>query len=287
MIHKKTGARLIEKLGVTHLFEADHDFDIVAVFGRLVMHSGVNNHALHSSQWAQPGRGQRSDLAITRKLTLEASKMTKKPLAGFENSALACHNRIAMNLTLAVFDQLGVPPGPTRISRNQEMLLAQSGPLSQDRLWHLHPVLREQRNQTDLRSWARQQGWPHHLGCGQLSPIRNSRCHFTGLTFQNPCCTLTHKRRRDGFVNDATTHRALLAAWLQAAPTLLTAFNGPLNNLQTWEQLLWASCGLLSLEKRAFWILCWKFAADGQGSLMTKAELEAPLRGAPHDWGHR
>jgi hypothetical protein len=45
--------------------------------------------------------------------------------------------------------------------------------------------------------------------------------------------------------------------------------------MQTWEQLLWTSGKLLSLDKCAFWILHWKFNADSQGSLMTKAELDA------------
>ena len=55
-----------------HLFEADCDFITGVVFGRGAMHLGVNNHALHSSPWAQPGR-QCSDVAIMRDLTLGVS----------------------------------------------------------------------------------------------------------------------------------------------------------------------------------------------------------------------
>ena len=122
MTHKKPGACLIEKLRVIHLFEAGCNFIISTVFGRRAMHSGVDNNTLHQSQWAQPGR-QCSEAVIVRELTLGVSKMTKTPLAGFANDALACYDRIAMNLVSAVFDRLGVPPGPVRL-QEETLLLA-------------------------------------------------------------------------------------------------------------------------------------------------------------------
>ena len=103
MTCKKPGVHLIEKLRVIHLFEADYNFIIGTVFGRRAMYSGVDNHTLHQSQWAKPGR-QCSDVVIMRELTLGMSKMTKTPLAGFENDASACYDRIVMNLVSAVFD---------------------------------------------------------------------------------------------------------------------------------------------------------------------------------------
>jgi hypothetical protein len=38
---------LINKLRVIHLFEADYNFIVGAVFGRCAMYSGVDNNTLH------------------------------------------------------------------------------------------------------------------------------------------------------------------------------------------------------------------------------------------------
>ena len=104
MIYKKPGVFLIEKLRVIHLFEADYNLMVIGlIFGRRALYSGVENNTLHSSQWAQPGC-QCSDVVIMRDLTLSVAKMTKTLLAGFENDALACYDRIVMNLVSAVFD---------------------------------------------------------------------------------------------------------------------------------------------------------------------------------------
>jgi hypothetical protein len=111
MIYKKPGVFLIDKLRVIHLFEADYNFIIGTVFGRRAMYSGIDNHTLHTSQWAQPGR-QCADVVVMRELTLAVSKMTKTPLGGFENDASACYDRIVMNLVAAIFDRMGVPNGP-------------------------------------------------------------------------------------------------------------------------------------------------------------------------------
>ena len=235
------------------------------------MCSGVDNNTLHQSQWAQPGR-QCSDVVFMRELTLGVSKMTKTPLAGFENDASAYYDRIAMNLASAVFDRLGVPPGPVRLQ--EETLLRVAHCLktgfgistlncTSDAIKRICGV--GQSSKAGPVTWA------------AVSSLLFEAQDIlgTGLTFQNPTCTLTHKRHSDGFVDDTTTCQALLA-WLRATPTLETMFNGLLNDTQTWEQLLWTSGGLLSLEKCALWILCWKFNADGRGALMTKAELDAP-----------
>jgi hypothetical protein len=129
MIYKKTGVFLIDKLGVIHLFEADYNFIIGTVFGRRAMYSGVDNHTIHSSQWAQPGQ-QCADVVVIRELTLAVSKMTKTPLGGSKTTprratiGSACYDRIViMNLVAAIFDRMGVPIGP--LVRLQEQTLLQ------------------------------------------------------------------------------------------------------------------------------------------------------------------
>jgi hypothetical protein len=97
MIYKQIGVYLVHRLRVIHLFEADCNFIIGTILGRRAMYSGVDNKTLHPRQWAQPGR-QYSDVVVLRELTLAIAKLTKTPLAGFENDASACYDRIGMNL---------------------------------------------------------------------------------------------------------------------------------------------------------------------------------------------
>jgi hypothetical protein len=114
MIYKKPGVFLIDKLRVVHLFEAEYNFIIGTMFGQRAMYSGVDNITLHSSQWAQSGR-QCADVVVVRELTLTVSKMTKTPVERVENNPSACYDRIIMNLVAAIFDRMGVPPGPLRV----------------------------------------------------------------------------------------------------------------------------------------------------------------------------
>jgi hypothetical protein len=114
MLYKKPGMYLMNKLRIIHLFEADYNFIIGTSFSQCALYSGVDNKTIHPSQWAQPGR-QCSDVVVMRKLTIAVAKMTKTPLAGFENDASACYDRIVMNMVAAVFDRLGVPPGPRHL----------------------------------------------------------------------------------------------------------------------------------------------------------------------------
>jgi hypothetical protein len=51
-------------------------------------------------------------VVVLRELTLAVAKLTKTPLAGFENDTSACYDRIVMNLVGAVFQRMGVGTGP-------------------------------------------------------------------------------------------------------------------------------------------------------------------------------
>jgi hypothetical protein len=73
MLYKKPGVYLMNKLRIIHLFEADYNFIIGTIFGRRALYSGVDNHTLHSSQWAQPGR-QCSDVVVMRELAIAVQK---------------------------------------------------------------------------------------------------------------------------------------------------------------------------------------------------------------------
>jgi hypothetical protein len=53
-------------------------------------------------------------------------------------------------------------------------------------------------------------------------------------------------------------------------------FDGLKKDAQIWEHLLWTSGGLLELSKCRFYIIYWKFANDGSGTMMSTTELDTP-----------
>jgi hypothetical protein len=63
---------------------------------------------------------------------------------------------------------------------------------------------------------------------------------------------------------------------MRSIPSIHAVWNGLKHDSQIWERLLWTSGGLLELKKCRFYIMSWKFQANGQGSLLTKAELNNP-----------
>jgi hypothetical protein len=117
IIYKKPGFYLIDQLCVIHLFEADYNFVIGLIFGRRVLYFGVEQHTLHPSQWAHPGR-QCAAVVVMRELTLSMAQMLRIELGGFENDAVACYDRILMNMMGAAFECMGVPEGPLRLQED-------------------------------------------------------------------------------------------------------------------------------------------------------------------------
>jgi hypothetical protein len=270
MIYKKAGVDLMKKLRVIHLFEADYNFIIGTIFGRRAMYSGVDNKTLHSSQWAQPGR-QCSDVVVMRELTLATAKMTKTPLAGFENDASACYDRIVMNLVSAIFDRLGVPPGPLRLQEQTLLSVAHflktgfgisNDSYTADYNTKIHGV--GQVSKAGPVSWA---------AVSSLLFEAQDRLG-TGLEFQNPTRTIQHTRHSDGFVDDTTGYHSKQPEWSKHTPSVSTVFNGLKKDSQVWEHLLWTSGGLLELSKCRFYIAYWKFGSDGTGSMMSKGDLQ-------------
>jgi hypothetical protein len=183
----------VHRLRVIHLFEADYNFIIGTILGRRAMYSGVDNKTLHPSQWAQPGR-QCSDVVVLRELTLAVAKLTKTPIAGFENDASACYNIIIMNLVGAVFQRMGVPEGPLRLQEQNLLRVVHylktgfgtsTTSYTSDTLFRIYGV--GQGSKAGPVTWA------------AVSSIFFEAQDIlgTGICFQNPTRSIEHHRNSD------------------------------------------------------------------------------------------
>jgi hypothetical protein len=90
MIEKKAGNYQLNKLRTIHLFEADHNWLLGMIFGRRMVHGAEKQDHLHEGQWgSRPGRSAH-DALIHKLLTYEVVRMTRTPLATFDNDAKSC-----------------------------------------------------------------------------------------------------------------------------------------------------------------------------------------------------
>jgi hypothetical protein len=194
-------------------------------------------------------------------------------MAGFEHDASACYDRIVMNLVAAIFDRMGVPYGPLRL---QEQTLLKG----------IHCL--KTGFGTSVASYtsdaiSRIYGVGQGSKAGPVTWVAVSSLLFEAqdllgirLSLTNPTRSISHKRNSDGFVDDTTGYLGRLIKWLRNKPSIATVFQELQNDAQIWERLLWTTGGLLELEKCRFYIVYWKFNANGIGSMMSKAEMQTP-----------
>jgi hypothetical protein len=226
MIYKKPGVYLIDRLRVIHLFEADYNFVIGLIFGRRALYSGVEQHTLHPSQWAQPGR-QCADVVVMRELTLAMAHMLKIELGGFENDAAACYDRILMNMTGTAFERMGVPEGPLRLQDEVVLNVIRflktgfgitNDSYTSDDLYRIYGV--GQGSKAGPVSWAR------------VSSILFQAQELLGhgVKFDCPERIIYHARHSDGFVDETMGYFCDQSAWLSQPPTTKDLFQGLQND---------------------------------------------------------
>ena len=178
-----------------------------------------------------------------------------------------------MNLVAAIFDRMGVPPGPLRLQEQTFLRVVHflktgfgtsMASYTSDALHRIYGV--GQGSKAGPVTWA------------AVSSVLFEAQDLlgVGLSFQNPTRTISHKRHSDGFVNDTTGYHSQMSRWLRDKPTITNVFQGLRSDAQTWERLLWTSGGLLELSKCRFYIVYWRFDHDGIGHMLSKDELSNP-----------
>jgi hypothetical protein len=127
------------------------------------------------------------------------AKLTKTPLAGFENDASACYDRIVMNLAAVVFQRMGVEDGPLRL-QEQNLLgvihFLKTG-FGMSTVSYTSGAL--------IRIYGVGQGskaGPMMWAAVSLLLFKAHDILGTGIHFQNPTGTISHHRNSDGLVDD-------------------------------------------------------------------------------------
>ena len=207
-----------------------------------------------------------------RELTFAVAKLTKTPIAGFENDASACYDRIVMNLVSVIFDRMGVPIGPLRLQEHTLLRVTHflktgfgtsTASYTSDALSRIYGV--GQGRKAGPVTWV----------AVRTLLFEAQDLLGAGLSMSNPPTQIiSHKRNSDGFIVDTTGYHNQLSEWLHKTPSIATVFQGLQNDAQIWERLLWTTGGLLELSKcRFYYIVYWNFTTDGLGKMVPKAEI--------------
>ena len=99
-----------------------------------------------------------------------------------------------------------------------------------------------------------------------------------GIQFQDPHLTLLVKRIMDGFVDDTTIWQNLLQSLDSDSPATIEEIAQRLQvAAQWWEQLLHATGGQLELPKCFYYLLHWRFDAEGRARLATPDEMDLQI----------
>jgi hypothetical protein len=273
MIYKKPGVYLIDRLRVIHLFEADYNLVIGLILGQRALYSGVENHPLHPSQWAQPGR-QCSDVVVLQEMTLGMAQMLIIELGGFENDAASCYDRLLMNMMGAAFESMGVPEGPLRLQADVLLNVIhylKTGfgitvdSYTSDSIFRIFGV--GQGSKAGPVSWAR------------VSSLLFQAQDILGHGVKFTCAEriIHHSRHSDGYVDNTTMYLCDQTEWLATQPSSTEVFDSLQKDAQTWERLLWSSGGLLEINKCRYYVIQWKFGSSGKAKMLTAPEQNFPL----------
>jgi hypothetical protein len=275
MIEKKAGNYQLNKLRTIHLFEADYNWLLGMIFGRRMVHGAEKQNHLHEGQWgSRPGRSAH-DALLHKILTYEIARLTRTPLATFDNDAKSCYDRIVMSFALMLCQKHGVP-------QSMCMMAAMSLLAAEYSIKTKYGVSTGTYSSTDDHpthgpgQGSRMAPALWLIICCLLFDAMTTLCH--GAEFCNPSQTVSHKRIGDGFVDDVTNFRNFgLAAMLAHDYGPVELASALQQEAQTWERLLYSTGGQLELTKCLYYLMIFDSKPDGTPTLRKAADMGTDL----------
>ncbi len=275
MIEKKAGNQQLNKLRTINLFEADYNWLIGMIFGRRMVHEAERQNHLHEGQWgSRPGRSAH-DALLHKLLSYEIARLTRTPLATFDNDAKSCYDRIVMVFALMLCQKHGVPQSMCMMAA-LSLLMAEysiktkygvsSDTYSSNAAHPTHGPGQGSRMAPAL--WL--------IICCLLFEAMSKLCK--GAEFCNPRQTESHQRTGDGFVDDVTNFRNFgLANMLANNYGPIELAHGLKTEAQIWERLLHSTGGQLELPKCLYYLMIFDFKPNGTPFLRKASDMGTDL----------
>ena len=275
MIEKKAGNYQLHKLRTIHLFEADYNWLLGMIFGRRMVYGAETQNHLHEGQWgSRPGRSAH-DALLHKILSYEVARLTRTPLATFDNDAKSCYDRIVMTFALMLCQKHGVPQSVC-------MMAAVSLLLAEYSIKTKYGVSTGTYSSTDEHpthgpgQGSRMAPALWLIICCLLFEAMSKLCR--GAEFCNPRQTASHQRIGDGFVDDVTNFFNFgLAKMLLDDFGPVELAKGLQDEAQTWERLLYSTGGQLELSKCLYYLMIFDSKPDGTPILRAAQDMGTDL----------
>jgi hypothetical protein len=241
------------------------------LFGRRAMYHQVYHQLLNPAQFGRPG-GECQDASISKVLHNLVCSLTNTPMGQFESDAKSCFDREVMTFVLRCYHSMCAPMAPLQ-------------------MWEevLHNIVHKVKTGFGISNdgYSYSDNSPTHSpgqcsqgGAGSCSTaitllidVIHRLCH--GLQLCNPSQQTVYTTTTNMFVDDVSNYTNRFVSWLHEPPALEEIAEVLHHDSQTWERLLWTSGELLNLLKCAYYILAWKFDAEGRPSPISKCDLPA------------
>jgi hypothetical protein len=245
------------------------------IFGRRMVHGAEKQDHLHEGQWgSRPGRSAH-DALLHKLLTYKVARMTRTPLATFDNDAKSCYDRVIMVFVLMLCQQHGVPQSVC-------MMAAMSLMMAEHSVKTKCGVSSDTCSSTDDNpthgpgQGSRMSPALWLIICCLLFEAMSNLCQ--GAEFCNPCQISSHRRIGDGFVDDVTSFFNFgLAAMLLHEHGPIELAKGLKTEAQTWERLLCSTGSQLELPKCLCYLMMFDFQPDGTPTLRPATDMGTNL----------
>ena len=254
MIYKEHGNVKIHRLRVIHLYEADLSL-LWGVKWREGMQKSLKSKSLHQGQYGGlPGRDCTS-LTYLEELRFDYCRLTRYPVANFDNDAAACYDRIICAIASLAGRKYGVHKDVIFIHaqtlEEAEFKLKSSTKVSETTYKHcikfpIHGTGQGSSNSPTI--WC--------FISSVLFQCHNERAF--GMLFKSPEGDMVVRFNMVGFVDDSTC-----ITGGNPNDTLQELLQKMKDDAQLWHDLLWCSGGKLELSKCGYHVIYYDFDDSG------------------------
>ncbi len=257
LLQKDPGNPRIHRLRIIHLYEADYNL-LLAVKWRQAMYNAEQHNILNDGLYgSRPGRSAH-DPALLEVLQHEIYRMSMKPGINYDLDAASCFDRIIPNIAAICSRRLGVPDDVIQVNmatleKAQYHLKTNLG--VSDGYYQHH-------DDTPIYGTGQGSGNSPILWCFVCSALFDAlESTGHGATFSSYDNRIKVSTHIVGFVDNCTQRVNKFNNTVQPSGNEL--INLMTTDVQTWNDLLWASGGMLEQQKCSFHLIQSQWTADG------------------------
>ena len=273
MLETIAGLPKITKLCIIVIVKGDMKGILKVIWNKRLVPQAEEQNILSAVQFGNRKGRMALDTLLLKIVTTYSIRLLCLNGAILNNDALACYDRMIPECTVLHLRSLGLPELATKCSvllnHNMQHHVKTAHGISKTLYRHIRRYRKFSEGQGKTSSPS---NWL--FTSSTLLNALHSLC--TGLFITSICKKIVSKRVAEAYVDDSDCTLADQRTQDDSPTQICNKFE---NIAQTWEQLLFSSGGLLSLDKTFWWLIWWDWT-NGEPELANKNKL--PLEATIH-----